>query len=536
MIGRCSTDDSKKIKDAFYSQKIVFTGTNSWAKAAEVFLAADEEDVPGAAVIYPAVSHLSLWRKIGIPERPTADLAIKWLKSLPSDEYLTPDELRRIRSILPRYPDRIWNECGHWLNLEGEWVATTDLAYSLTMQSLIHWKNLFTSYKKKTADFQKLSNDVCHHLPFAGLPTLAAKIEDLFDEEVEASDKPQHKPWLFNFGSNLKRIVLENSAETTRIREIGNRITETTWQTAKSVETTPYIDGAPAGTPRSVDVVWKESTLYVQDKPIGKLFKSITQEVGRPFNRSEISEAIWACIDRSPEFVDEYIENNFNLEKVENLPTEIETLPEPSTTPQSPQPTQNGVAEPSAGASAGHGSDQPTTAIGSDTSEENQESEQVVIDGSEIGQNTEGNEGKTEETQRAHTKESKPTQPSLIERFAVINGYFKDNDNRFYHPDGRFFEKVSGNSFPWELKSSSGELIQSYWAKDICIKREPLQLNAEVWNACYQFPQKYSVILSDQAGKPVEFSGERLREMYDAGELNLYPATYRLVYGQKQIS
>ena len=48
-----------------------------------------------------------------------------------------------MRSLLLRYPERIWSECGHWLNLAGEWTPTEDLTYSLTMQSLVAWKHLF---------------------------------------------------------------------------------------------------------------------------------------------------------------------------------------------------------------------------------------------------------------------------------------------------------------------------------------------------------------------------------------------------------
>src|SRR5690606_30114053 len=134
------TDEFEEIKDAFADEKIILTEGNGWGSAAEVFLAADEEDVPGAALVHPSVRHLTLWHKVGVADRPTADLAIDWLASLESGQTLSPDEVRRVRSLLPRYPERIWSECGHWLNLEGEWTPTQDLVYSLTMQSLVAWK------------------------------------------------------------------------------------------------------------------------------------------------------------------------------------------------------------------------------------------------------------------------------------------------------------------------------------------------------------------------------------------------------------
>lgn len=173
LVNKCSTDEFEEIRDAFADEKIILTEGNGWGTATEVFLAADEEDVPGAALVHPSVRHLTLWHKVGVADRPTADLAIDWLASLESGQSLSADEVRRVRSLLPRYPERIWSECGHWLNLEGEWTPTEDLVYSLTMQSLVAWKHLFKPIKQKTADLQKLSADVCEQHPFSALRPLA---------------------------------------------------------------------------------------------------------------------------------------------------------------------------------------------------------------------------------------------------------------------------------------------------------------------------------------------------------------------------
>ena len=169
LVDRCSTQEFQTIKDAFINEKIILTEGNGWASAAEVFLAADEEDVPGAALVHPSVRHLAIWLKVGVANRPTVDLAIDWLANLEPGQSLTADELRRVRSLMPRYPERIWSECGHWLNLEGEWTPTVELVYSLTMQTLVAWKHLFKPIKQKTADLQKLSADVCDQHPFATL-------------------------------------------------------------------------------------------------------------------------------------------------------------------------------------------------------------------------------------------------------------------------------------------------------------------------------------------------------------------------------
>jgi hypothetical protein len=132
-----------------------------------VYLSANEEDVPGTETIRSSVRDLALWRKIDVAERPTVELVIQWLKELPSGQRLQPSQLTRVRALLVRHPLRIWEESGHWLNLAGEWVATSDISYSLTMQSLIPWGHLHEWVKQRTAEFQRLPVELTTALPFS---------------------------------------------------------------------------------------------------------------------------------------------------------------------------------------------------------------------------------------------------------------------------------------------------------------------------------------------------------------------------------
>ena len=154
LLTKCSTPEFNEIKSAFVDEKLILTAESEWVTAAEAFLASDEDDAPGAAIVHPAIHDLSMWRKLGVADRPTGDLAMRWLANIDSGKKLSKDELRRVRALLPRYPERIWRECGHWLNLEGEWVKVEQLSYKLTMQTLIPWANLFRPIKQKTADLR----------------------------------------------------------------------------------------------------------------------------------------------------------------------------------------------------------------------------------------------------------------------------------------------------------------------------------------------------------------------------------------------
>jgi len=125
-----------------------------------------------------------------------------------------------------------------------------------------------------------------------------------------------------------------------------------------------------------------------------------------------------------------------------------------------------------------------------------------------------------------------PTGPDrLLDRLRdLARGYARDGSDRFYHPDGSWIQKTAGNSFPWERYSASGELQQCYWTRDHCIEREPLQVEADVWELCDKHPDKYTLLLTDPTGEPVELPGRLLRELRDSGRLTIYLAKYCLVY------
>ncbi len=514
MLEKASTDDLGRVKAAFASEKLILTDASSWARTKEVFLAEDEA-VPNAAVIRSSVRYLSLWHRIGVAERPTADLAIEWLKSLPSGQHLSADEARRVSSLLPRYPDRVWSECGHWLNLEGEWVPAANLSFALTMQSLVPWKHLFPAFKQKTADLQKLSADVCQRSPFANLGLLSSAIDERFQDTLYGLPKPENKQWVIALASGLQRVIVDNQDETRRVRGLATRLRQTEWQPATKLETIPYINGTPAGIARSIEVLWKDSKLYVEDRSAPKMAKAVAAEVGRVFARPDITDAVKLCYDRLPEFVVEYLEENFELAPEDAVAPETATVANPAEMQQAPT---NGISDhdaiPGTDDNLVEGVEpEPQGAIGELETEEDTDSE-----------------GEVQQPNQTRVRPGKLAKPSLMERFALAKGYSKDGTDRFYHPDGSWIVRVPGNAFPWERHSKSGDLLQYYWPKEHCIKREPLELEAEVWAMCQEFSDDYTLILTEADESPIEISGHLLQQMSERGELTLYPSTYRLVY------
>ncbi len=469
LIDKCSTQEFQTIKDAFNKENIILTESNGWVSTTEVFLTADEEDAPGAALVHPSVRHLAIWLKVGVANRPTVDLAIDWLANLEPGQSLTADELRRVRSLMPRYPERIWSECGHWLNLEGEWTPTVELVYSLTMQTLVAWKHLFKPIKQKTADLQKLSADVCDQHPFATLRSLAQSIEDRFEDHFSGLPDPQKKPWLHALGSGLRRLVLDDHTDTQRVRELANRLTVTHWQPASGLQTVPYIDGIPAGTPRRIDVLWKDSLLYVEDRSTAKMAKAVAQEQGRVFNNQEVADAIKLCYDRSPEFVLEYLEENFKLmpevqidpisetRKPKSNDDQSEVTTQEEKRPSDPISDQNEPQRPGKDDIAND--DEGNTVVRNEQSEDADFN--LSSDSGELGDHEDEDEF-APAPRRSHPR---PAKPKLIERFAAANGYAWDNsEGRFNHKNGGWLERVSGNSSVGAVFAFR-RVLQCYWVK-----------------------------------------------------------------------
>ncbi len=534
MVDACSTEDFLKIRNAFSIERLILTEGGSWESAQGVYLTSNEEDVPGAEVIRSSVHELTFWRKIGVSDRPTADQALSWLKTLQSGEQIPSDDTGRVRALLPRHAARIWQECEHWPNLAGEWCPVATLEYSVSMQSLVGTRHLHEWVKAKTANFQGLSSEVLASFPFSDIPPLASHIEQRFHKQPNFSQSPEAKQWLNRLGSEIARIIDDNEEQTTLIRTEGMRLSSTKWQTAPGLETIAYIDGTPAGMPRRTEAVWLGKILYVEEGSMAKLARSIAQELGRTFNRPDVNDAIKVCVDRSEEFISTYMEENFDLGPYVGPSNELSDC-------EDVLPTQGKTVElderPSADASHWEtNQDRPDVSEGDietvpgEQIDEIATKEEVTIE--HDAEDVPSNSGVSVETnaESSPVHETRTRKTPLIERYAVSLGYKPDGENRFYNSDGSWISKSDGNIFPWARHSVGGDVLQYLKPKDHCLIKAPLELEAEVWEIIQNRPETYTLILSDIDGEPAAMSGQDLLSMREKAEITLYPATYRLVY------
>lgn len=515
----CSPHDLQKIKRAFRNETLILATDGTWNRSSGVFLKSDEDDAPGAPVVRPSVAELTLWRVVEVAERPTAELAITWLHQLPSGEVLSKDDSRRVRSLIARHPQRIWDECGHWINLAGEWTPVETLAYALAMQSLVPWKHLHEWVKQRTADLQPLASEITNEPPFSSLPHLAGQIEDRFDRGSVRPGRALRMPWMSCFGSALRRARFDDPSETSRVRGLATRLVATEWCTTPNLEIIPYLDGTPAGTPRRTGVVWIGNTLYVDDLPNAKLARVVPEKLASEFGRSDVEGALHYCFDRSPEQITEYIEENFKLEAVDQAEHQVddEFLTDDASADQNEDQSRPFDASEQV-------EEEPVEADEAEESSSLRNGDEADLDADrDWGELTD--EGKTARQPR----DQQPARPGIIERFASSQGFRKDGDERFFHSDGSWIVKISGERFPWERRTATGNLVRRYWPREHCLQKAPLQLEADIWGLIEKFPDDYALVLLDAEGNPVEVSGAQLRAMRDSEELKLYPASYRLV-------
>ena len=517
MLEDCSTADAQNIRDAFKTERLILAQDGAWVTSDAVFIAGDEEDVPGAAVIRPSVIDLSLWRRVGVADRPSADLALQWLDTLASGQGLSTDDARRVRILMSRYPIRIWEECGHWMNLLGEWVPVDTLAYALSMQTLLRWSHLHDWVKRKSADCQRLPAEIVQSPPFASMPALSDLIAEQFSRPPLLAGSEDRRAWLTAFGIHLGRIELPDPAETERVRAVAALMAETRWITAPKLEVIPYLDGVPAGTARLTDILWLDGKLYVSPLSKAKLAKRVPEEVGKNLS-ADIRAALAYAFERNPEDISAYLDENFTLGTV-----------------RAPAPIVDGpIIEDADDLTEAVSPDGVPAAADSDLNVDDldvsEDSESAAL--SKPEPTDPGSNGAMPYTGILTKPRAapRPQRPSVIERFALARGYKPDGVDRFFQADGSWICRAADSLFSWALHSATADVLRQYYPKDHCLQSEPLEIDAEIWGLLDQRPDIYSFILVNLQDEPVEMTGTALRAMREGGEITIHPATYRLVY------
>ena len=507
LYDNCTTKDQEKIRSAFQLERLIFTEEGTWETANSVYITSNESDAPGAALIHSDVNKLSLWAKINVNERPTVELALKWIRGFSSGEKLAPADARRIRILLGRYPVRIFQECRHWLNLAGEWVPFENISYSLSMQSLIRWTNLHDWVKAETADLQMLRAEEIHEQPFASWPSLASLIEKRIERRIW-SGHPVDLDWLQTLGKLLIRIDMVDKSSNERIHGLAARLAKTEGRQVETLKIIPYLNGNPAGLPEDENIAWIDDIIYLTEMPKPRLIHLIPETIAGVFDWQELKVILAYSFERSQEDILAYLNENYVLvteeaalpvENVHETPgTAAEILPIIDKGQKIDQDKLNFNPEDI------DTEKQPDVPPGTDTEEPPKDIQKTI-----------------------ESPKPKPEKNPLIERFALARGFQKHNSHSFIHNDGKILLETNG-AFPWQIQEPGGTAFRYYWIKEHCLQNKPLELTYEIWHLIEENPAQHALILVDRDGDPLEMLGSDLEKQKMAGILKLFPATYRL--------
>jgi hypothetical protein len=492
MLDNCSSQDARRIREVFHAEKLILVHDGTWANSTSVFQALSDDDVPDAPVIRPGVADLSLWRKIGVPERPTLELMLAWLEELPVSEQLSPSDRKRVLGMTGRFPLQIW-DLGHWPNIAGEWVAVEDLLYSLAMHSLISYQHLHPAVTKRVADFRQLSAEQSARYPFARLRSLASSLEERLSASAMYAAKQDPPDWISTLARNLGRVEMGSDEHTAEIRGAAARLAGSTFANVPGLEVVPFLEGTPAGTPRKADVAWVGTVLCIDQLTPARLAKAIPQELGRIFRHPEIRAALDYCVGRASPDIDAYFAENFRLSEYPPLeePDSIREETDSSRPPAPPAPVDVDTAA-------------------------------AVFHEEDCGTQTNGQSPSKPPRQR-------PQPPPLIELFALGRGFRKHPDGSYRHEDGQRLLRLRDDVFEWGLHSPDGSLKKKYWVKSICLEEEPVQIAAEAWTMLERDAETVCLIMTTHDGRPQELPASVILDWRERGIVALHPATYRLV-------
>ena len=503
VIPRLPADREEEVVNAFASEPLIRTET-SWERS-EFCFRENPADIPGVSVLHREIRDvIGLWEKLNIAAQPSLTDALRWLSSLPLDMPLSDGDRAAVRQILALYPRDSWNSEARWLTLQGRLARASDLKWSCCDPRAV--PSLFSSIRGESADFSMLGGD---KLSIVGLPP---QLETAIDRRIlsyvpGAGDAAAEESWLHALGDVLSRLQNDSDESEQEVdQRLGRRLAATAWISVEAVLVQPHLDGVPAGTESELSTAWIGDSLYVRGTSI-QAYKSLLQEISRPFAGAAAITVIRDCIGRDANWIRAYADVHLDLAREfpeHNAPLEEAVQPEflaPVSLFPEPSAKGDGITP--------EGPGLPQTPP--DRHEGRAESEENPVPEAEAEL----------ETQRT-TKP--PSKLDRLEYFLAQRGFcWAPESGVFLHPDGSVVHKSDG-IFPWELVASNS--ISPLWLSATSLSdREGIEIPAEVWNAAKRCA---AILLSPEGAGFKEHHFSVLRSEVEIREVELFPATYRL--------
>ena len=498
---RMDARETHALKRIFNEDPLIFTDAYDWEKLKNVFRE-NPEDIPGVRLIHPEALNLAMWDRMEVARRPTLQMAIVWLKSKPLGESLSKADRQRAIQILRRASGQAWNECQAWLDVTGRWLSRDDLKWYTSSSQIV--SGLFSSFKKQTADLSMLDGATPDFFLNAGIIPLDKILEHKLQEDINIYHKVENPSWLVKLSDiliRLRRPTGNEVAEATKSlyesdHNLANRLRETKWQPVLNLKVVPYIDGQQAGTPIERKVIWQGGTIYVQGSPPTH-HRELVEELSRHFQTSEVKKIIADCVDRNPEWIEAYANENLDLEE--------------ASTPEAKPLEQTGEKK------DGKKQDVSITIV-REEKEQLPEEKQTPDDGE--GDHPE--EGKDNIQPRPPPTGREDFVKKGFKSFVLGRGFVWSKQHEYYvSADGSIIHKAEP-PFKWVEYNASGEKIGSYWIGHGSME-EGIEIPAEIWNQTPTENQEIYLILIDKE-LVCRYGLSQLREKAKTGEIELYPS------------
>ena len=494
---RCSAEDLNALRAIFDREGLVLSNSLEWFSSGEVSLHADPED--DSPVVHAAAHSRALWLRLKVPERPSLEKSLEWLRTLSPGTRLDGPSYTRATVALTRGGRRVWEEIGHWLSLDQTWEAVATLKYRVSRHNPTRWEKLSAPTKQAAADLRMLHGEVAEEAPFTLARPLAEAIAWEVTRVQPTSGRPRRSGWLEPLADGLCRVKLGDEVATARVRAFARRLLNTTWHTVSRLEVTPYIDGIPAGEPLMPNVLWSGTKLYIVDQSTVRLYRELKDELASPFDEARVMEAVAYCIDRDEGFVREYLAANFELD------AQAEPPPNGVTSER-----ENERPKPGEGETAGE-------AIGGPA-------ETVPV---EENDDTGKSEVRAEDTLPKTEQPAKPSDLSFMDRYAKARGYRWHEAERCYtHAKGAWIDKAEA-PFNWQEHASGGDVTKSLFVAEASLARG-VEIPCDLWRLMENNPDSIALVLCNGEGEPNEWSASELQELKNADQIRLYQSRFIL--------
>jgi hypothetical protein len=480
---RLDDPELQALRAAFAKDTIIFCEDGHWRSAADVYVLPSDE-VPDAPLVQSSVRSLPLWERVGVARQPTFELALAWLRSIPQDSAIPETAANRLRAILRRAPRRVWEEAGGWLDLSGTWKSTQSFRYRTVAAGLR--SQLFPSAQVQVADATMLDLASTADGGVLELPEFTGDLT-WRTEDLKPQGEPEVLPWLEGLGQGLARLkTLDGPGQDLDgDRLLVARLMRTRFQEVAALRVAPYVKGVQQGPFQPQAVSWSGDRLYMTGSLV-EHYEEVVAHFASHFRSAPVRRAVEACVDRSPEWIAQYLEKHLNLEPlVAGRPEDGERPAAEEKPEDSPGPTQIDV--------------------------------ELSAKGQPPGQT--GTPSTAPRTERS---------ASFSDRVRAVfraQGFVESSGSLLNSETGTAVIRAQLPGI-WEERDGEGVLLQVFWAGEGTFE-EGIELPAESWNYLDNHATCARLLLEVQS-KFTLWPWQTIQHELASGRLGQYASHYRL--------